>query len=62
MFRLTRHVTRVRVLRTATRPASEATPFPSPYLSYLLCAAHRLDLLMAMRGGQGRTPFMPPFC
>ena len=66
MFRMTRHVRRVHVLRTATHPASEGTPagtpFPSPYLSYLLCAAQRLDLLMAMRGRDGRTPTMPPFC
>ena len=66
MFPMTREALRARVPPTPTpRPPGETplgAPLPSPYLSYLLCAAHRLDLLMAMRGRDGRTPTMPPFC
>jgi len=66
MFQSNRHVPRVPVPRTPSRPLSDGTPLrlscPTPYLSYVLCAAHRLDLLMAMRGRDGRTPAMPPFC
>ena len=66
MIHMTPDAPRARVLPTATHPPPGETPLgaplPSPYLSYLLCAAHRLDLLMAMRGRDGRTPTMPPFC
>ena len=66
MFHTTRHVPTVRVLRTRIRPPSGETPLrlpvPTPYLSYLLCASHRFDLLTAKRVRDGRTSAMPPFC
>jgi hypothetical protein len=37
-------------------------PVPIPYLSYFLCALHRLDLLTAKRVRDGRASAMPPFC
>jgi hypothetical protein len=66
MFPITRRAPAVRVLRTTTRPPSGETPLrlpvPTPYLTYLLCASHRLDLLTAKRVRDGRTSAMPPFC
>ena len=64
MFHMTRPVWRVRVPVTATRTLSSQTPlrapFQTPYLPYLLCVAHRLDLLTARRMHDGRVPTMPP--
>ena len=66
MFHMTRRVTTVRVLRTTIRPPSGETPLrlpvPTPYLSYVLCALRRIDLLTAKRMRDGRTSAMPPFC
>lgn len=66
MFLESRRVLRARVPQTMTPQPLGETPPPlplrTPYLSYLLCAAHRLDLLMAKRAGDSRAPAIPPFC
>ena len=66
MFHMTRRVPAVRALRTPTRPPSGETPLrltvPAPYLSYVLCASHRVDLLTATLVRDGHTSAMPPFC
>ena len=66
MFLMNRRVPAVRVLRTTARPPSGESPsrlpVPTPYLSYLLCASRRLDLVTAKRVRDVRTAAMPPFC
>jgi hypothetical protein len=66
MFHFTPFGAREPALRSITRPPSGQTPLciplGTPFLPYLLCVAHRLDLLVARRVPGGRTPAMPPLC
>lgn len=66
MFRMPHLVPRARVQRTTTHLSSRETPVRlpvrTPYLSYWVCAARRLDLLPTRWTRDERRSALSPFC